>query len=87
MSCERFSLFGIKEVINVTDGKRLGCVIDLDIDRVTGKVCAIVVGEQVGKWNFFCKCQVYVIPWRCICQIGDDIILVEVISADCLSDF
>lgn len=84
MACERFSLIGEKEVINVCDGKRLGYAIDLEIDNSTGKICAIVVGESLGKWNFLCKGQVYVVPWRNICQIGDDIILVEVITMDCL---
>lgn len=84
MACERFSLIGLKEVINIADGKRLGFAIDLEIDTVTGKICSLVVGEEVAKWNIFCKGQIYVIPWRCICQIGDDIILVEVITLDCL---
>lgn len=84
MSCEKFSLIGLKEVINIFDGRRLGLAIDLEIDVITGKVHSLIVGEEVGKWNFFCKGQIYVVPWRNICQIGDDIILVEVVTNDCL---
>ena len=32
-----------KEIINICDGARLGCICDLEIDDCTGTICSIVV--------------------------------------------
>ena len=67
-----------KEVINVCDCKRLGCVVDIDIDVKEGRVEAIIIpgpGKICGFLGTDCE---YVIPWRCIKKIGPDIILVEI---------
>lgn len=32
-----------KEIINICDGARLGCICDLEIDDSTGTICSIVV--------------------------------------------
>lgn len=67
-----------KEVINVCDGSRLGFVNDVKINLCNGKVVAIVVPGK-GKWfGLIGKGEDCVIPWECIRNIGDDIILVEV---------
>lgn len=76
MKWERFSSLQEKEVINVCDGKRLGCICDLEIDIHTGKICTIIIPEDC-KWNFFGKERAFFVPWRCIKRIGDDIILIE----------
>lgn len=67
-----------KEVINLCDGKRLGCVVDVDIDPGCGKIEAIIVpgpGKIHGFFGLDCE---YVIPFACIKKIGPDIILVEI---------
>ena len=84
MKWERFSSLQEKEVINICDGKRLGCVCDLELDIVTGMICTLVIPEDGGKWNFFGKERAFFVPWRCIRRIGDDIILVEVDGDDIL---
>ena len=76
---ERIADLQCKEVVNITDGCRLGYVSDVELDILTGKVVAIVVP---GKCRFFClfgRADDYVIPWQCIRRFGEDIILVEVI--------
>ena len=78
MKLERFSCLKEKEVINICDGRRLGCVCDLEFDGVTGKICTLVIPEECGKFSFFGKERAFFVPWRCIRRIGDDIILVEV---------
>ena len=66
-----------KEVINVCSCASLGCVIDVDIDPKSGQVLALIVpgpgrfSSWVGRVH---ECR---IPWSCICQIGEEIILVE----------
>ena len=62
-----------KEVIDLSDGRRLGCVCDCEVDVGTGRLVAIVVPCRGGFW----RTEEVVIPWQNIKKIGDDIILVE----------
>lgn len=78
MKWERFSCLQEKEVINICDGRRLGCACDLEMDAISGKICTLIIPECGSKWNFFGKERAFFVPWRCIRRIGDDIILVEV---------
>ncbi len=66
-----------KEVVNISDGRRLGFVVDGQIDIVQGKLISIIVP---GECNFLgiSKGDDILIPWECIERIGDDIILVKV---------
>lgn len=66
-----------KEVINQCDCKRLGFVSDVEFDLCGGQMQAIIV-PCMGKFmGFFGREQEYVIPYSCICQIGEEIILVN----------
>ena len=67
-----------KEVINITDGQRLGFVSDVEVQLPEGKVLALVVPGPCRFFGLFGRKDDFVIPWNCIRQIGDDIILVEV---------
>lgn len=71
-----------KEVINIRDCKRIGCVCDVEIDICTGCVKAIIVPGPARIWGVFGHDNEYIIPWRQIKQIGPDIILVDVVVAD-----
>lgn len=66
-----------KEVVNVCDGRRFGYVCDMEIDPVCGAVCSLIVPGEF-KCLGLSRGSDYVIPWSCIEQIGDDIILVRV---------
>ena len=66
-----------KEVINICDCLRLGYVGDVDFDACTGRILALIVPGPGCLWGFLGRESEYVIPWRDIQQIGDDIILVE----------
>ena len=65
-----------KEVINSCDCKRLGCVVDLEINLCTGNVEAIIIPGRIC--GFLGNDSEYVIPFECIKKIGEDIILVEI---------
>jgi len=67
-----------KEVINECDCKRLGFVADLDFDIVTGCIFAIIVPGPGKLWGLFGRDTEYVIPFKCIKQIGPDIIIVKI---------
>jgi len=73
--------FRHKEVINICDAKRLGCVCDVDVDFCTGTVNAIVVPGCSGGRFFSCFSRGngdIVIPWENIRRIGEEVILVEI---------
>ncbi|MCJ2145532.1 MULTISPECIES: YlmC/YmxH family sporulation protein [Bacillus] len=69
--------FQIKDVVNVSNGKRLGSIGDIDINVTTGKIQAIVIGGTGKVFGFFGKEEEIVIPWRNIVKIGEDVILVR----------
>ena len=66
-----------KEVINVCSCASMGCVIDVDIDPKSGQVLALIVPGPGRFSSLFGRDHESLIPWHCICQIGDEIILVE----------
>ena len=73
-----------KEVINLCDCRRLGCVVDLVFDLCKGCVEAIVVPGQAKMHGLFGCDSEYVIPFECIKKVGPDIIMVEICEEKCL---
>ncbi len=67
-----------KEVINIASGMRLGFVSDVEINFEDGYIEAIVVPSQARFFFFFGRNEDYVIPWKDIIRVGDDIILVDI---------
>lgn len=65
-----------KDVVNVFDGKKLGSIIDVTLDR-TGKIVEISI--QRKRLLFFSSSS-SVIKWSQIDKIGKDVILVNVNS-------
>lgn len=65
-----------KEVINVCTCKSLGYPTDVEFNCEKGTLTALIVPGP-GKLCSFWSDKEYIIPWNCIKQIGDDIILVE----------
>ena len=66
-----------KEVINIKTGKRLGNIIDYDIDLRSGRVTGVSVPVQ-GKFSILSKNdQDIFVAWEKIKKIGDDVILIE----------
>ena len=70
------------EVINICDGKRLGFVGDLELNTCSGKIESLIVPGPGCICGFLGLEKEYVIPYCDICQIGDDIILVEFKECD-----
>ena len=73
----RASDFKQKEVINISDGKRLGYVYDVEVDLDKGVIEAIIVPGPGKFMGVFGRDTDYVIPWDNIKKVGDDIILVD----------
>ena len=70
--------FKHKEVINITDGRRLGFVQDVTANLETGIITSIIVPGNAKLFNLFSSNNDIVIPWEKIKCIGEDIILVEI---------
>lgn len=73
----RFSELRRREVINVCDCRRLGFVGDIDFDACTGQILALIVPGPGCVCGFLGREKEFVIPYKDVCQIGDDIILVK----------
>ncbi len=70
--------FKHKEVINITDGKRLGYVQDVCADLGTGRITSIIVPGGTNKFmSLFSNNNDIIISWDKIKCIGEDLILVE----------
>lgn len=63
-----------KDIINIFDGKKIGNIIDISVDK-TGKIIEMIV--QRKKFIFF-SAGITKIKWIQIDKIGKDVILVNV---------
>ena len=70
--------FKHKEVINISDGKRLGFVQDVTADLESGVITSIIVPGSTKLFNMFSGGNDIIIPWQNIKCIGNDVILVEI---------
>ena len=66
-----------KDVINICDGRRLGCVDDVEVDVNSGRLVSIIVPCD-GRIFGFGRSKSLVILWDSIEKIGDDTILVKI---------
>lgn len=74
------SEFQIKDVVDVSSGKKLGTIGDIDINVTSGKIQAIIIGGTGKMMGFFGKEEEMIVPWRNIVKIGEDVILVRLFS-------
>lgn len=65
-----------RDVVNICDGQRLGCVSELEIDVSCGRVTALIVGPDTIASTILKRDRTRV-PWDKIQKIGRDTILVE----------
>lgn len=79
----RFSELQCREVICVSDGRRLGFVADIRMELPEGNVCAILVPGPCRILGLFGRKEDYCIPWHCIRKIGPDIVLVDAKPEEC----
>ena len=66
-----------KEVINVSDGARLGYVSDVEMDLNDGRIIAIIVPGPYRLMGFLGKEDDLIIKWENIKKIGDDVIIID----------
>ncbi len=73
----RISEFQMKDVVNISDGRRLGNVADIEINLDNGKIETIIIGFSGKLLGFFGKEEEIIIPWNQIVKVGEDVILVR----------
>lgn len=66
-----------KEVINISDGKRIGFISDVEIDLDSGKIDAIIIPSSGRLFGLIGKDNEFIVPWEKIRKIGEDIVLVD----------
>lgn len=69
----RLSELQLKEIINISNGKRIGVIVDVIVDT-NGNILKLVLEEKRGRK--FSK-EEYEILWSQIVKVGDDIILID----------
>lgn len=69
----RLSELQQKEIINISNGKRIGIIVDVIIDT-NGNIQKLVLEEKRGRK--FSK-EEYEVLWSQIVKVGDDIILID----------
>ena len=79
----KFSQLQCKEVICVSDGRRLGYISNVLIEMPEGQISAIIVPGPCKFAGLLGPHDDYCIPWHCICKIGPDIVLVDTRPEDC----
>ena len=72
----RLSDLQSKDVVNIKDGKRIGRIIDIEIDT-EGRILYLVVEQKRRFTNFVGAGSDSTITFAQISKIGEDIILVD----------
>lgn len=67
-----------KEVINCRDCQRLGFVGDVEINLKTGCLEKLIVPGPCKIWGIIGRDHEYIIDFKCVRQIGADVILVDI---------
>ena len=62
-----------KDIVNLKDGKKIGNIVDIEIDN-NGTINSLII--QKNKFNIF-KSSDIEIKWNQIKKIGEDVILVD----------
>ncbi|HET7656841.1 MAG TPA: YlmC/YmxH family sporulation protein [Bacillales bacterium] len=78
----RISEFQAKDVVNVSDGKVLGHIGDLEINTNTGKIDSLIIPGNGRMMGLFGRESDVVISWKNIVRIGTDVILVRFRDAE-----
>ncbi|MCD8389167.1 MAG: YlmC/YmxH family sporulation protein [Oscillospiraceae bacterium] len=74
----RFSELRCKEIINISNGHRLGYVCDVEIEFPEGRLKALIVPGPCRFFGLFGREPDFLIPLDCVTRTGEDIILVEI---------
>ena len=66
-----------KEIISISDGKRLGIVRDIEVDLAGGRILALILPGSSRFLGVFVRAEDIIIPWSSIQKIGVDVVLIR----------
>lgn len=66
-----------KEVIGITEGKRLGRAVDVEIDEVTGQVKSLIIGVRRPWLGWLETEECRSVPYHLVQTLGQDVILLD----------
>ena len=67
-----------KDVINDSDGNKLGKIQDAEIDTLTGKILSVRINKGLKLTSFLSSKNGYNVSWDKIVKIGGDVIIVDI---------
>lgn len=73
----RLSDLQSKNLVNMTDGKNIGNIIDVKINEETGNIDSLIIESKGAIFSFLNKDMDVEISWNDIKKIGEDVILVS----------
>lgn len=76
----RISDLRSREIVNLSDGRKLGIFDDLEIDTTKGVIKALIITGSSGFLGFFQQEQDSIIPWEKVVKIGQDVIIADLSS-------
>jgi len=74
----KISDLGRKDIINISDGVKLGAVKDMHLDLYSGAVKAIVLQGPKKYFRLLGAGQDVVVSWEKVKKVGQDAVLVEI---------
>ena len=75
----RLSDLQYKDVVNVVDGKKIGNIIDVNLEYNSGKMDSLIVEKSKFFISMFSTKDEIEIRWEQIEKIGEDVILVKLL--------
>lgn len=68
-----------KELINLQDGRRIGCFGDADLvfNSETGEIVGLEVNTKGGLFQLFGEKRTSLVPWRAVKKIGKEVVILD----------
>lgn len=66
-----------KDVIDIKSGRKLGELVDVELDERSGRITALVVPGPSRMWGLLGNEKDMIIPWTKVVRIGPHCILVD----------
>ncbi len=67
-----------KEIVSLSQGRRLGFATDVEINLETGNIEALILPSQGKFFGLLPKDNDIVVPWEKIKRVGTDLILIDI---------
>lgn len=67
-----------KNLVNTTDGKNIGNIVDVNIDYKSGNINSFIIESKTNMFKFLNKDRDMEVRWEEIEKIGEDVILVNI---------